>query len=86
MWKQLFKVAKKIIRKKNEQNFNEKKKAESMKKSNNNSQNLNKNNRKYLSFDVLTFRFDRFWSRFMLSEHQELKRQRSSDCSDETRI
>ncbi len=42
---------------------------------------------KYLPFDVLTFRFDRCWSRFMLPEHRELRGQEgSSDRSGETRI
>ena len=48
MWKRLFRVAKEIVRKKNEQNFDEKKEAESMKKSNNSSQDLDEDNKSEL--------------------------------------
>jgi len=49
MWKRLFEVAKEIVRKKNEQNFDEKKEAESMKKSNNSSQDLDEDNKSELT-------------------------------------
>jgi len=49
MWKWLFSVATKIVKKKNEKNFDEKKEAESMKKSNNSNQDLNEDNKSKLT-------------------------------------
>ena len=40
---------------------------------------LQVNYRLYLPFDVLTFRFGRCWSRFMLSKHRELRDRESRE-------